>query len=85
MSSADDPFLGGTVVFAEGRGYLGGDRRRGGNVAPVRCFSPRQFENPDNANAHRFRTARRPGAGSGGRVDAVVSGGAPAARSCGLL
>jgi cysteine synthase A len=67
---------GGEVIFSprdEGiRGALAGAAReadrRGG-------FSPLQFSNPDNAGAHRYRTAQEIIAQiPGGCVDAVVSG-----------
>jgi cysteine synthase A len=67
---------GGEVVFSprtEGiRGALAGAARI---AAERRAFAPLQFSNPDNAGAHRYRTAQEiitqiPG----GCVDAVVSG-----------
>ena len=68
---------GGEVVFTPGIegiwGALGGPERNRGEG--LRRFSPLQFSNPDNAGAHRYRTAQEIIAQiPGGCVDAVVSG-----------
>jgi cysteine synthase A len=67
---------GGKVVFSpKDKGIRGAIERSEQEAAERGAFLPRQFENPDNAAAHRFRTALEilsqiPG----GNVDAVVSG-----------
>jgi cysteine synthase A len=67
---------GGQVAFSPKAEGIHGAIKRAEEEARARDgFLPRQFENPDNAAAHRFRTAPEillqiPG----GTVDAVVSG-----------
>ncbi|HWE49166.1 MAG TPA: pyridoxal-phosphate dependent enzyme [Bryobacteraceae bacterium] len=67
---------GGTVHFAaKNAGMAGCIRESERLAAELGGFLPRQFANPENADAHQFGTAREileqiPG----GRVDAVVSG-----------
>lgn len=67
---------GGEVVFSpKEQGVRGAIALAEAEAAARGAFLPRQFENPDNANAHRVRTAAEivqqiPGH----RVDAVVSG-----------
>lgn len=68
--------FGGSVVFSpKSEGIRGAIRMAEELASRSDVFSPRQFENPDNANAHRFRTAPEILAQvPGGCVDAVVSG-----------
>ena len=67
---------GGQVQFSRKEaGMLGALRQAAELAASLGAFAPRQFENPDNAAAHRFGTAveifkQIPE----GKVDAVVSG-----------
>src|SRR5204862_5014843 len=67
---------GGEVAFSPGAGGIRGaiaEVERLGAEAGV--FLPRQFANPDNAEAHRLGTAREVlDQVPGGDVDAVVSG-----------
>ncbi len=68
--------FGGNVIFSPRAGGIRGAIERAELLAEEpNVFLPRQFENPDNAAAHRFRTAPEilsqiPG----GLIHAVVSG-----------
>src|SRR5262245_48903820 len=67
---------GGEVVFSERQGGIRGAIEKAEQMAgEPGVFLSRQFENPDNAAAHRARTAAEVVAQiPGGHVDAVVSG-----------
>jgi cysteine synthase A len=68
--------FGGQVVFSPKSGGIRGAIERAEELGKEKeTFLPRQFENPDNAGAHRYRTAPEILAQvPGGLVDAVVSG-----------
>jgi cysteine synthase A len=68
--------FGGRVVFSpRDKGIRGAIEAAEAMAHEPAVFLPRQFENPDNAAAHRFRTAPEILAQvPGGCVDAVVSG-----------
>src|SRR5262245_39873713 len=68
--------FGGEVKFSlKDKGIRGAIEEAGRMASDPRVFLPRQFENPDNAAAHRFRTAPEILAQiPGGLVDAIVSG-----------
>jgi cysteine synthase A len=68
--------FGGCVVFSpREKGIRGAIEAAENHARESNVFLPRQFENPDNAAAHRFRTAPEIlGQLPGGCVDAVVSG-----------
>ena len=68
--------FGGDVVFTPRSDGIVGAMREAERIAREEgAFIPRQFENPDNAAAHRFRTAREIVVDlPGGTPDAVVSG-----------
>jgi cysteine synthase len=68
--------FGGRVIFSpRDKGIRGAIDAAEEHGRKPNCFLPRQFENPDNAAAHRFRTAPEIlGQVPGGCVDAVVSG-----------
>lgn len=68
--------FGGQVIFSPRvKGIRGAIERAESLASEPNVFLPRQFENPDNAAAHRFRTAPEILAQiPGGLVDAVVSG-----------
>jgi cysteine synthase len=68
--------FGGRVTFSpKAQGIRGAIEQAEAMAAEPAVFLPRQFENPDNAAAHRFRTAPEILAQiPGGLVDAVVSG-----------
>src|SRR4029079_5917411 len=66
--------FGGKVLFSpREKGIRGAIERAESLASETHVFLPRQFENPDNAAAHRFRTAPEILAEiPGGMVDAVV-------------
>ncbi|MEM7235618.1 MAG: pyridoxal-phosphate dependent enzyme, partial [Planctomycetota bacterium] len=68
--------FGGEVVFSpKDRGIVGSLEAAAVFAEEHGAFFPRQFENQDNAGAHRFRTAREIVVDlPGGTPDAVVSG-----------
>lgn len=68
--------FGGSVEFSDkGAGVRGSIEASEKLAAAMKGYLPRQFENPDNAEAHRRHTAAEVlSQVSGGCVDAVVSG-----------
>lgn len=63
------------VLFPAGRGYQTGiELSQTMAAADPRCFLPRQFENPLNAEDHEHTTAREILDQVPGRIDALVAG-----------